>query len=44
MKPLDIILITALAAAFIAALIYSVRNTKKGCGGDCANCSKSCKR
>lgn len=44
MKPLDIIIIAVLAIAFAAALIYSVRNSKKGCSGDCANCGKSCKR
>ena len=43
MKPLDIILIAVLAAAFTAALVHTLRNSKKGCGGDCANCSKNCR-
>ena len=44
MKPLDIIIVIALAAAFIIALIHTVKNSKKSCGGDCAQCGKACGR
>lgn len=40
MKPLDIILIAVLAAAFIAALVHSIRASKNGCGGNCAECAR----
>jgi len=40
-KILDYLLIAALAAAFIIALVHSVRNSKNGCCGDCASCSKN---
>lgn len=45
MKPLDIILIAVLAAAFVAALVYSIRASRKGCGGNCQMCdSGRCRR
>ena len=44
MKPLDIVIIIILASAFIAALIFTLRNSKKGCSGNCANCSKGCRK
>lgn len=45
MKPLDIILIAVLAAAFVAALVHSIRASKNGCGGNCAGCARgSCPR
>lgn len=40
MKPLDIILIAVLTAAFIAALVYSIRASKNGCGGNCSECTR----
>lgn len=41
MNTIDIILITAIAAAFIAAVAVCIRNKKqgKGCGGCCGDCS-----
>ena len=45
MKILDIILIAALAAAFVAALVYSIRAARNGCGGNCAECARGrCRR
>lgn len=45
MKPLDIILILALSAAFAAALVHSIRASKNGCGGNCAECARGrCQR
>lgn len=45
MKPLDYVLIAAVAVIIGLALFFTIRNAKRGkncggCGGDCANCRR----
>ena len=44
MKPLDIVIIAAIAACAVFALIYCVKRKGKGCTGDCANCGSGCSK
>lgn len=43
MGALDWAILLLVAAAFAAAVIYSVKH-KDSCSGDCASCGKSCGR
>lgn len=44
MKPLDYVLIVAIAATIIAAIYFTVKNARKGrgCCGRCSHCN-ACK-
>lgn len=42
MKPLDYIILAAVALAFIAAFLITKRK-KTRCSGNCASCGKKCR-
>lgn len=42
MNPISILLAIAVAAAFIFALVHSLKEFKRGCNGNCTGCGCNC--